>query len=664
MLKLLRPLVYVLFLTSLLSCHSKKEAEVLFKKVEMSSKDTTLMWLSKVENYKKNPKYLEVLYSYYQTKITNQQYEKAAEILDIASVYLADSYDFNPKFLTTIKTFDANYRKEVIAQKTTFVDAYLANYYFDQYDLKKACQYFKKITLLEPIDYNSCYNIGRANYDLSYIYYIMGKQNLSLQANQKSFEYFSKINNPKGLAFVYSNYANIYAAIGDKKQAVLNANKAIKAYQNIGNTYNVYIGLINKISIYDFLKDPRKKTLIDSTYQAFVASKDDSKILKIKLFDFKIENLVEDHKFIEAKKMLDDLKFLVEEINSDDLTQEYKITEALYALKTNPSKVDFEAIKKALPLLESNQQYEKVNMFYGVLQKNALQKNDFKEALQYEQKKKIIADSVGNIAERIKITELEMIYQTSKKEQQIALQETTILNKNTTIAFLASLFLVFFLIVIIYYIRQKQKKLKLEKESVQIYTKQLLEKTEEERKRIASDLHDSVSHELLSLKKMVEEKNEVTNTKIDAIINDIRIISRNLHPVMFDKIGLKASVEQLVDRVQSVNSFLVTADIEYHHFLSTNDELQVYRIIQEALSNIIKYADAIAAKISIVQNEDLLHIEIKDNGKGFNVAEMLNGKKAFGLHNIIERSRAIGGVAKILSDKNGTIITVQIKKVS
>lgn len=664
MLHQLRPLVYIILLSSLLSCHSKKEAEVLFKKVELSSKDTTLMWLSKVEHYKKNPKYLEVLYSYYKTKITNQEYEKAAEILDIASVYLADSYDFNPKFLATIKTFDTKYRNEVIAQKTTFVDAYLANYYFDQYDLKKACQYFKKITMLEPIDYNSCYNIGRANYDLSYIYYIMGKQNLSLQANQKSFEYFSKINNPKGLAFVYSNYANIYAAIGDKKQAVLNADKAIKAYQNIGNTYNVYIGLINKISIYDFLKDPRKKALIDSTYQAFIASKDDSKILKIKLFDFKIENLVEDHKFQEAKKMLDDIKPVIEEVHSDDLTQEYKITEALYALQTNPSKVDFDAIKKALPLLESNQQYEKVNMFYGVLQKNALQKNDFKEALQYEQKKKIIADSVGNIAERIKITELETIYQTSKKEQQLALQETTILNKNTTIAFLASLFLVFFLIVMIYYIRQKQKKLKLEKESAQIYTKQLLEKTEEERKRIASDLHDSVSHELLSLKKMVEEKNEVTNTKIDAIINDIRIISRNLHPVMFDKIGLKASVEQLVERVQSVNSFLVTADIEYHHFLSTNDELQVYRIIQEALSNVIKYADAIAAKISIVEKDNVLHIEIKDNGKGFNVAEILNGKQAFGLHNIIERSRAIGGVAKILSDKNGTIITVQIKKAS
>jgi signal transduction histidine kinase len=211
-------------------------------------------------------------------------------------------------------------------------------------------------------------------------------------------------------------------------------------------------------------------------------------------------------------------------------------------------------------------------------------------------------------------------------------------------------------------VRQKQKKLQLEKQNAQQYTKQLLEKTEEERKRIASDLHDSVSHELLSLKNSFEEKTESTNTKIDAIINDIRIISRNLHPILFDKIGLKASIEQLVERTQSVNDFMVTAEVNYSQKLSTSEELQLYRIIQESLSNIIKYANAIAAKITIQEKNNSIHIEIKDNGKGFNVSEKLNGKNAFGLHNIIERSRAIGGEAKIHSDKNGTIITIEIKK--
>jgi two-component system, NarL family, sensor kinase len=291
-----------------------------------------------------------------------------------------------------------------------------------------------------------------------------------------------------------------------------------------------------------------------------------------------------------------------------------------------------------------------------------MQKNDYKSALNYEEQRQIIRDSIGYIATREKIAELETIYQTQKNKQQIVLQKTTIQNNYNTIALLIVGLIVVLVSAFAFSLKRKQEKLKLERENAKQFTKQLLEKTEEERKRIASDLHDSVSHELLSLKNSFDQKTNITNNKIDAIINDIRIISRNLHPIMFDKIGLKASVEQLVERTQSVNDFLVTADIDYTNSLSVSDELQLYRIIQESLSNIIKYANAVAAKISISEQNNNLFVEIKDNGNGFNVTEKLNGKNAFGLYNIIERSRAIGGEAKINSDKNGTVITIEIKK--
>ena len=131
---------------------------------------------------------------------------------------------------------------------------------------------------------------------------------------------------------------------------------------------------------------------------------------------------------------------------------------------------------------------------------------------------------------------------------------------------------------------------------------------------------------------------------------------------MFDKVGLKATINQMVERTQNVNDFMVTAEIDYKGSLSSAVELQIYRIIQEALSNSIKYADAVAARISVIENKSTVIIEIKDNGKGFDVQETLNNNHSFGLHNIIERSRAIGGEAKIVSDPNGTIITIEIKK--
>ncbi len=194
------------------------------------------------------------------------------------------------------------------------------------------------------------------------------------------------------------------------------------------------------------------------------------------------------------------------------------------------------------------------------------------------------------------------------------------------------------------------------------FTKQLLESTEVERKRIATDLHDSISHELLNLKSIFKQDLSVVNSKIDSIINDIRGISRNLHPVMFDKIGLVPNIEQLVERMQIQNNFLVSTEIDYKGTLSSADELQIYRIIQEALTNIIKYSEAHAAKITILEGNSKIDIEIKDNGKGFNVKETLNGGKAFGLHNIIERSRVIGGKAEIQSSADGTIININITK--
>jgi two-component system, NarL family, sensor kinase len=81
------------------------------------------------------------------------------------------------------------------------------------------------------------------------------------------------------------------------------------------------------------MKDSRKEDLLDSTYQAFMYSKEDGKILKIKIYDLKIENLVQENKLTETKKIIDNLKPVIEEINSEDLTQEYKIIVALYEIK-------------------------------------------------------------------------------------------------------------------------------------------------------------------------------------------------------------------------------------------------------------------------------------------------------------------------------------------
>src|SRR5690606_2922289 len=143
-----------------------------------------------------------------------------------------------------------------------------------------------------------------------------------------------------------------------------------------------------------------------------------------------------------------------------------------------------------------------------------------------------------------------------------------------------------------------------------------------ERKRIASDLHDSVSNELVNLRHIIANNDNQLKSKIDFILEEVRNISRNISPTLFDKIGLKLSVEQLIDRIQNQHNFFISSEIKYKGGLDNDKELQLYRIIQEAITNILKHANAVAGKVSINESDKTVNVEIRDNGKGFDVSKM------------------------------------------
>lgn len=262
----------------------------------------------------------------------------------------------------------------------------------------------------------------------------------------------------------------------------------------------------------------------------------------------------------------------------------------------------------------------------------------------------------------LSLKEQELKYQQGENKISTQLYQSNLKNERQKNFILVGILVTLTGFVTSYLLWQRQRQLKREKEISLNFTKQLLQNMEEERKRIASDLHDSINYELLSLKKSFYPKNTVAEEKIDQIINDVRIISRNLHPTMFDKIGLVPNLEQLIERLQEQHNLMVSTDIHYHHFLKTEEEIHLYRIVQEALTNVIKYARAHAAKITLTETAEKVRLMIRDNGLGFDVAKILAGTTSFGLHNIIERSRIIGGTTKIQSSPRGTSIEIEIKK--
>ncbi|TDO22507.1 sensor histidine kinase [Pedobacter duraquae] len=225
-------------------------------------------------------------------------------------------------------------------------------------------------------------------------------------------------------------------------------------------------------------------------------------------------------------------------------------------------------------------------------------------------------------------------------------------------------FLVFGIICVssyIYFLKQKRTQFNKRNKQVSWFTEKLFENSEKERKRIAADLHDGVTHELLALKSGLQDKPEL-KIQVDRIINEIRSVCRDLHPVLFKKVGLLLSLEQMTERMIHVHGLQLIIDSDYGESLPTGVELQIYRILQEALSNTIKYADALHARIEIKEHPNKLSVLIEDDGKGFNVEHQLQQGDAFGLHNILERSKVCGGEARITSSPKGTKINIQIPK--
>ncbi len=212
--------------------------------------------------------------------------------------------------------------------------------------------------------------------------------------------------------------------------------------------------------------------------------------------------------------------------------------------------------------------------------------------------------------------------------------------------------------------RRKINALKYQHEQRQKFSQQLLESQEKERKRIAKELHDAVGQDLLIIKNLAElARRKTVNTessyledisgKSQKAIDDIRQISRNLRPYLIERLGLTKAIEAIV------NDLDVSSEITFHFHSQNIDgkfsdasEIQIYRIIQELLNNIIKHSKASEAVITIVSKPDSIFITIKDDGIGIMTKgseETLKHKFGFGLTGIMERVRILKGKIDIKS---------------
>ncbi len=226
--------------------------------------------------------------------------------------------------------------------------------------------------------------------------------------------------------------------------------------------------------------------------------------------------------------------------------------------------------------------------------------------------------------------------------------------------FFSAIGIIAILLIVLWEVWKKRRKAIRKQLRQEEFTRMLMQKEEDERRRIAVDLHDGINHDLLTLKNNLVLHKPVAAQDVEQVIASVREISRNLFPAMFENVGLAGSAESLCERF-SLAGFFTTCDIQYKEGLSKIEELQVYRILQEALNNISRHAKAEAAKVTIKQQQGKFFMEVKDNGCGFDTNKLQNSSTVFGLQSMQQRAAAIKSSLNISSTTGGT--TIQLTKI-
>lgn len=497
--------------------------------------------------------------------------------------------------------------------------------------------YLKALEHYEEIDNLALINNVKSN--ISSTYLVMGNYPKALEYIYAPIEYFSKEENFTYLSNSTLNLGNIHLQLKDTASAMTafkNAEKiAIKAnnistlaaiYNNISN---IYMGQ-NK---FDSAIVNIKKSIKIREDLGQLTELESSK-LTLAISEFNTGD------YIAAKPKLINLKNAFEESNSPDkLKQVYLLLSYVYATEANSDSLNYYSNKY----------------------------NDILASIYHE--------------ETLKGTqELEVKYETEKKEKEILLGRAKLAEKNVFLVVIAAALLLTFLLAyfIIYRHKQKNKQLVKENELKDALLKiETQNKLQEQRLRISRDLHDNIGAQLTfiissidNMKMTFAKDDEILSNKLNKVslftketIYELRdtIWAMNKEEITIE--DLKTRISNFIDNAQlSQNGVVFNFNFqgnENAYVFESRTGMNLYRIIQEAVNNAIKHANASKIEVQFKESDKHFEIEVFDNGIGLDTKTTEAGN---GLNSMEKRALELNGEFKIINLEQGTKISVKISK--
>jgi signal transduction histidine kinase len=284
-----------------------------------------------------------------------------------------------------------------------------------------------------------------------------------------------------------------------------------------------------------------------------------------------------------------------------------------------------------------------------------------------------LKDSIVNNETKMKIAGIQGKYDITQKDREIARQQQI---RNILIGSFVFLLIVLLLLYNSYRLKQKNKYQKeLNRQQNELFNV-IVSTQDQERKRIAQDIHDSLGSVLSAAKlklSSLEESKKVLSSDLlekyqasldllDEASTELRNISHNIMPATLSKLGLEAALQSLINKIAAHPKMQV--NFTAHGFegrIEETTEMSIYRIILELLNNIVKHAAAEKVSIQIIKYPAYINLMIEDDGRGFDYNKAFEEKKGIGLGNILSRVEYLNGTIEIDSAAGkGTTVIIEI----
>lgn len=538
--------------------------------------------------------------------------------------------------------------------------------------------------------------------NLAELYKNLEAYSSSLKYYLKSLELREKINDSLGLARVYRDLGILSQHRKNYEEMLQYSLRSKQIFEKLHRNKYVFRVNINIAVAYEYLNqdEKAKKTYLETLQLIPVYKIKDASDLYHNFAGFykKINQL--DSALYYYQKAQEKFK---EKNDYKRLSINYHNLGNLY-LSLNDSDRALANFNKSLELQKTSQNFSLLEKTYRLISVVYKERNDHQTAYAYK-------DSSVNIKNKVfesikKADEYELAYEKEKRKVAVAEKEEEILKskngkKNTIIIVL---FILLFVAIVLFLALMREKRLKQEKKLAQLAFKQqkieaqlakeqqekkleemlkeqerkaittMISGQEEERERIAKDLHDrlgsmlsvvkihykSVESDLEKIKNETRSQYEKANELLDEACEAVRKIAHNMVSGTLTKFGLIPALKELKQKVEETK--MLQIELLAHGLdnrLDNTTEIQLYRIIQELLNNILKHANATEVTIQLLKRETDLNIMVSDNGVGFDVTN--KEYEGMGLKSIKARVAEMNGQVLIDSSKgNGATITIEI----